>query len=359
MTDLPPRAGAESSAGPLASVITVNTNELHRLRQWLPSVSATRADFEIIVSDNGSGDGSLEFLAERYPAVRVVANGSNIGFCAANNRAADSARGRFLVFLNPDTTVDPDWLTRLIEPFRDPDVGLTTSKILLMKDPDRINTCGNAIHLTGLTLCRGMGKPKETFAAAEDAAAVSGAAFAIRRELFRALGGFDEDYFIYMDETDLSCRAWLAGWRCRTAPQSLVWHDYAMRFGSEKVLRQERNRYQTILKNFRWPTIAALLPGLLLAEAITWAFVLLIEPAHARKKWQAYAEVARRWREIMRKRRTVQALRIRRDRDLVLRMTWNLDFLQVTSHPLSRLAAVVFNPLFLLLWCYAALLVWW
>jgi GT2 family glycosyltransferase len=347
------------SRTPRISIITVNTNELHRLKQYLPSVTASRGDFEILISDNGSRDGSREYLAARYPEVRVVSNGKNIGFCAANNRAAESARGEFLVFLNPDTVVDPDWLTRLLEPFADPSVGMTTSKILLMEEPNRINTCGNDIHLTGLTLCRGLGRLREAFPESEEVAAVSGAAFVIRSDLFRTLGGFDEDFFIYMDETDLSVRARLAGWRCRTAPHSLVWHDYNLRFGSEKIFLQERNRYQMLLKNFRWPTIAVLLPGLILAEAITWGYVLLFQRGHGKKKWKAYAELHRRWSATMRKRRDVQSLRKVRDRDLLRRMGWRLDFYQVSQSPVSRLAGWVFHPLFLLLRAAVMLLVWW
>lgn len=355
-----PRGVAESAIpAPRVSIITVNTNERHRLEKYLPSVTAARGEFEIIISDNGSRDGSLEYLAAEYPAVRVVSNGSNIGFCAANNRAAKAARGEFLVFLNPDTVVDPDWLARLLDPFEDPAVGMTTAKILLMDEPDRINTCGNDVHISGLTLCRGLGRDRDSFAEAEEVAAVSGAAFAIRTDLFRKLGGFDEDFFIYMDETDLSCRAWLADWRCRTAPRSLVWHDYRLRFGSEKILLQERNRYQLLLKNFHWATIAVLLPGLILAEAVTWGFILLFEPGHGRMKWRTYSEIAGRWKEIMRKRRAVQSLRRTRDRHLLRRMGWRLDFLQVARSPVSRLAALVFNPLFLLLRGAALLLVWW
>ncbi len=360
MTETPPRRDTDSRAAtPLASIITVNTNELHRLKKYLPSLLASRGIFEIIISDNGSGDGSREYLAGQYPAVQVVPNGGNIGFCAANNRAAEVARGEFLVFLNPDTEVEPDWLIRLLEPFVDPSVGMTTAKILLMSSPDRINTCGNDVHITGLALCRGAGRLKDAFPEPEEVAAVSGAAFAVRSDLFRMLGGFDEDFFIYMDETDLSCRARLAGWRSLTAPDSVVWHDYTLRFGPDKVFLQERNRYQMILKNFRWPTIAVMLPGFLLAEAITWGFVLLFGRTHWRKKLQAYEEIILRRREILNKRRVVQSARKRNDREILQLMGWNLDFYQVARSPVSRLAAILFNPLFLLLRWMALILVWW
>ena len=216
---------------------------------------------------------------------------------------------------------------------------MTTAKILLMSIPDRINTCGNDVHITGLTLCRGAGRSKDTFTEPEEVAAVSGAAFAVRRDLFRMLGGFDEDFFIYMDETDLSCRVRLAGWRCLTAPGSLVWHDYNLRFGTQKIFLQERNRYQLIIKNFRWPTVAVLLPGLALAEAITWGFILLFGSTHWRKKLQAYEEIILQRREILNKRRVVQSLRKRNDREILRLMGWNLDFFQVapeSGRPFGR-----------------------
>ncbi len=347
------------SASPQASIITVNTNELHRLVKYLPSLMASRGEFEVLIADNGSRDGSLEYLASHYPDVRTLALEKNLGFCVANNRAAQSARGAFLVFLNPDTLVDPDWLVHLLRPFNDAAVGLTTAKILLMTHPDRINTCGNDVHLSGLTLCRGMGRERKCYSVSEDVSAVSGAAFAIRRDLFHQLGGFDEDFFIYMEETDLSCRARLAGWRCAFVPESIVWHDYNLRFGSQKVFFQERNRYRMLIKNLRWPTLVMLLPTLLLAEMVTWGFVLGNDRQNWRNKLRAYDETAKRLGEILRERKRTQALRKKRDRDLILRMGSNLDFGQITQSKAARWAAVVFNPLFFLIRSAVLLLVWW
>jgi GT2 family glycosyltransferase len=347
------------SGSPRASIITVNTNELHRLVKFLPSLTASRGDFEVIIADNGSRDGSLEYISSHYPAVRTLPLGKNLGFCFANNQAAPLARGEFLVFLNPDTHVSPDWLLRLLQPFEDSTVGLTTAKILLMGNPDKINTCGNDVHLSGLTLCRGMGRGREHFSKMEEVAAVSGAAFAIRRSLFHLLGGFDGEFFIYMEETDLSCRARLAGWRCVFVPESIVWHDYSLRFGPEKVFYQERNRYRMLLKNFRWPTLVLLLPTLLLAESVTWGFVLSNDRPNWRNKLRAYGETIKRLREILRKRKETQTLRRTRDRDMIRRMGSSLDFSQTTGSKTARWAAVVFNPLFFLFWVAAIFLVWW
>ena len=212
---------------------------------YMSSVWAAKGNFEVIIADNGSTDGSVEYIEKEFPKTRIVRNGENLGFAGANNRGAKHARGGILVFLNPDTSVEPDWLIELLKPFKDPTVGATTSKLLLMSDASKLNTCGNDVHISGLTLCRGMGQPRENFPVEEEVAAISGAAFAIRREIFQATGGFNESFFIYLEETALSLETRLRGWRCIYTPASVVHHDYALRFGSKKVLYQERNRYLT------------------------------------------------------------------------------------------------------------------
>jgi GT2 family glycosyltransferase len=344
---------------PAASIITVNTNEMHRLEVFLPSVFASRGRYEVIISDNGSTDGCLDALAEQFPDARIVYNGRNIGFAAANNRATEIARNNILVFVNPDTRVHPDWLHHLLQPFGDPWVGLTTSKMLLMRDPDTINACGTTMHITGLTLCRGMGRPVESFAEADEVAAIQGAAFAIRRELFELLGGFDEDFFIYVEESDLSLRARLNGWKCRYVPQSVVWHDYNLRFGPNKVLYQERNRYVMLLKTLKWPTLLALLPVYLLAEIVTWGFVLLKDRTHWTNKLRAYRSTMVNWRAIMRKRRATQRLRRVTDRELLRTMDFRLDFAQAADGWVAYLAGAIFTPAFFALRIAVRGLVWW
>ena len=344
-----------------ASVIIVNYNGGDELWHCLASaVSSVPTGSEVIVIDNASTDASAEAIERDFPHVRLIRSRTNLGFGGGNNLGAQSARGKFLVFLNPDTRVAEGWLAALLAPFEaDPHVGLVTAKVLLAAQPDRINTCGNAVHLTGLTLCRGMGFPKSAFEMAEEVDAVSGAAFAIRRDLFEALGGFDEDFFLYLEDTDLSWRARLAGWRCWYAPDSVVFHDYTLRISPGKVFYQERNRYLMLLKNLRWPTLAVLLPALLLAEAVTWSFVLWGDRANWQNKLDAYRWIMAHWASIAQKRAAIRALRKDRDRDLLQHMGFHLDFGQVGQGRLPRLAQMVFDPLFFLLRGLALIIVWW
>jgi GT2 family glycosyltransferase len=344
-----------------ASIIIVAYNAQAYLEKCLSSVLETSgARCEVILVDNASSDGSAEVAAQKFPHIRVIRNENNLGFGQGNNLGAQGATGQYLVFLNPDTLVEPGWLEALITALEDnPRAGLVTSKILLLNDPERINTCGNAIHLTGLTVCRGLRQSKDTFNQRESVAAVSGAAFAIRRELFEQLGGFDEDFFLYMEDTDLSWRARLAGWDCLYVPESMVLHDYTLRITPLKVFYQERNRYLMLLKSLRWPTLLILSPALLLAEVVTWGFVMRSDREHLGNKWRAYEWIVKHWHIIQSRRRAVQALRRAPDRALLRRTGYRLDFEQAGQGLITSLAHLVFDPLFLLLRQLAFALVWW
>ena len=334
------------SSPPDVSIITVNTNELHRLRVYLPALRVLHGRFELIISDNGSSDGSIEYIEQTFPEARIVKNGDDLGFARACNRGAAFARADVLTFLTPDTIVEPHWLLELVRPFKHSTVGATTSKILLMRDPTKVNTCGNDVHISGLTLCRGIGQSRDSFSEEEEVAAVSGTAFAIRRNLFEQVGGFNEVFFMYMEETSLSLETWLRGFRCVYTPRSIVRHDYALRFGPQKVLLQERNRYLMLLQLYRWRTLVLLVPTLLLAEIVAWGFVITRDRKNWKNKFRAYADVLTHWPVAMRKRRLNQIQRKASDRSILERTSHRLDFGQVAEGAVGKVASSIFDPLF-------------
>lgn len=356
-------AQTQTVAGQLlrASIIIVNYNANEKLLRCLESVlSSLLRDCEVLVVDNNSSDGIADRIEADFPAVRLIRSQTNLGFGGGNNLAAREARGKYLVFLNPDTLVQEGWLEALLAPFdSDAQVGLVTSKILLADDPERINTCGNAVHFTGLTLCRGLGQPREAFGEKQEVDAVSGAAFAIRFELFETLNGFDEDTFLYMEDTDLSWRARLAGWCCLYAPDSVVLHHYTLRMTPLKVFYQERNRYLMLVKSLRWPTLLVLLPAQLLAELMTWGFVFYSDRANFMNKLRAYAWIIANWPSILRKRKATQALRCVPDRKLLRHTTFRVEFEQASKGTVGIVAQFVFNPLFFVLKGLAMMLIWW
>lgn len=373
--DSAPDASQQSAAGsrsaaigrsipyfrPKASVVVVNYNGGASLERCLTSLGTGGCcDSEVILVDNASTDDSADQVEQQFPWVNLVRSHVNAGFGQGNNLGARLARGEYLAFLNPDTLVDQSWLQCLVAALEaDPSAGLATSKLALLAQPETVNACGNEIHFTGLTLCRGLGARVSSFTQREEVAAVSGAAFGVRHDLFDALGGFDSSFFLYLEDTDLSLRARLAGCSCILAPASLVYHDYELTFDPLKVFCLERNRYLLLLKCWRWRTLLLLLPALLLAELVSWGFLLVHNPRWWTSKLRAYVWVVTHWASIMASRAQTQALRQVGDRALLAVCTDRLDFAQTNSGIASSCAQAVFNPLFHLFYGVTLALVRW
>jgi len=332
------------------SIILVTYNNLQDIPACLTSLRPTLGQTdEVIVVDNQSTDGTPALIRENFPWVRLLLSEENAGFGAGCNLGAGVAQGRFLAFLNPDTVVAAGWLDALVQALvSNPDCGLATPKILLLKDPGRINTCGNDINITGLTLCRGMGRPKADFAQNEWVNAVSGAAFIVDRSWFDDLGGFDQEFFLYMEDTDLSLRSRLAGRGCLYVADSVIYHDYRLTFGPRKVFYQERNRCLMLIKNFRATTLWLLFPSLLLAEVITWGYVVLYDRKNWRNKLDACKFIIANHQGIKSAHDRVQALRKSSDCSLIAEHTTLLDFSQTGQGIAQKFAGVLFRPALML-----------
>lgn len=331
-----------------ASIIVVNYNSRNDLEACLPSVcSQSIDDYEVIVIDNDSTDDSISYVREEFPDVRLIPNAENRWYAGGNNVGLEAARGEYLVILNPDVEVDHEWLEHLLEPFdRDATVGLTTSRVVRFDDRSRLNTCGNRAHYTGLGFCRGLNEPVDTYSDKERVPAVSGCAFAIRRDMYEQIGGFDETFEMYLEEMDLSWRARLAGYDIVHVPSSIVYHKYELSVSPQKLFRLERNRYLVLCKHLTVRTLLVLLPSLLLTEVLVWMYA-------ARYGWRGLARKGHAWqwlwanrRAIVAKRQRVQALRERSDRELLAAMDVALPLdqlgvprrLQGMLDPLVRLA---------------------
>lgn len=340
-----------------SSIVIVSYNSMHHLERCLSAIErAAGPVHETIVVDNASTDGSADYVAEYFPWVSLIRSSENEGFATGNNHGVAAARGEYIVALNPDTEVMPGWLDALIEPLRKKQeaaagqlpIGLTTARILMMDARETVNTCGNLPHYTGITTCLGLDRPSAApeLARRRDVPAVSGACFAARRDLWDALGGFDEDFFTYLEDTDLSLRAKLLGYRCVYVPDAVVYHRYTNQFSARKLYYLERNRMAMLLKIYRWRTLALMLPALLLAECVSWGYAVKSGPAYLRAKLDAYGSVLMAWGAIMRRRREVQARRTTGDRPLLRVLAMRLDFAQLAGADLGRLADGLFNPLF-------------
>jgi len=253
---------------PVVSVVVLNWNGVHLLPGSLDSVRAqTLQDVEIIMPDNGSTDGSLELVAERYPEVRVLGFSQNLGFCLAVNAGIRAAGGEFVALLNNDTELDPGCLKELIAVMRaDERVGICAPKMVYYDDPGLINSAGHACGPDGVVVDIGrrqrdgewFNRPREVLGACAGAALY-------RRHMLEEIGLFDPDFFISFEDADLDWRAQWAGWRARYVPTALVKH----REGVSRQIRSRRaaflgmrNTVHVWVKNWPLSSLVRHLPGI-------------------------------------------------------------------------------------------------
>lgn len=236
------------------------------LRDAVAALRASRGvSVEVIVVDNGSPD-----CADLDDGVRILRPGTNTGFAGGCNLGAEAARGATLTFVNSDALVDPDCLARLHRAASHPGTGLAGATILIADEPDTVNSWGNPVHLLGFSWAGGYGHPAEQ-ARGGRCASVSGAVFAVRKDVFVGLGRMDPVYFAYAEDVDLSLRAWLRGLEVVVLPDALAWHHYDFSRNELKLYLLERNRLITVLTTYRARTLLGLAPLLLASEAALYA----------------------------------------------------------------------------------------
>ena len=222
------------------------------LSECLASLHAqTYADFEVIVVDNSSGN-AVRHTELPGRSVRVIANSVNVGFGAAVNQGWRASQSPYIVSLNDDAQADPEWLAELVKAAeRDPEIGMVASQVRL--DGDRLDSAGMVVAPDGSSKQRGHGRPAANYSRFEDVLLPSGSAALFRRAMLEDTGGFDDDFFLYCEDTDLGLRARRRGWRAVYAPAAVVTHRYshsAGRASSLKAYYVERNRLFLLLKNF-------------------------------------------------------------------------------------------------------------
>lgn len=253
----------------ILSIVIICWNDLKVIKDCLSSIYAERAglELEVVVSDNGSTDGSIDYIRKHYPEVRIVSNGANLGFAKGNNAGIRVARGKYVLILNPDTIIHKDALAKLVE-FAEThaEAGAFGCRVL---NPDGSDQCP-AVPLPTLmgTLLsapalRWLGCLSKTLLADRypgwDGTSVreigrqSGCCLLVRRDLLNELNGFDERFFYHCEETDLCCRIWKAGWKILFCPNAVITHlggQSVGRFPIRFAIETFRSRYRYFYKHF-------------------------------------------------------------------------------------------------------------
>lgn len=325
-----PEARARRSPGdlPLVSAVVVNWNGIAHLPPCLASLaSQSYANLEIIVVDNGSTDGSLDFVkAECGSRVQLIECATNLGFAAGNNLGIRSGKGAYLALLNNDAVADAGWVGALVRAAEaDARIGMCASKIYLHGMPGVLDSAGLLLSRDGVGRGRGrLETDRAEFAREEDVLVPSACAALYRRAMLDEIGLFDEDFFAYCEDSDLGLRGRLAGWRCRYVPDAVVFHKYSgstASYSSFKAFHVERNRVWVVVKCFP-PRLLAASVLYTVARYLAQAYGALSgrgaagRMAEGTPAWRMVGIVVRAWGAalrrlpaMLRKRRRVEALR--------------------------------------------------
>ena len=267
---------------PLACVITVT----HDSAACVPRLLAgLRADpprgyrRRVIVVDNASSDGTAEAVRRRFPEALLLRNDRNEGFGAACNRAARRALeegAEYLAFVGPDTEVTPGWLEPLLRALdEDPRLASVQPLVVRADAPDRVNTRGNRIHFLGFGFAGGNGTEAEACPpGVHPCAYASGNALVVRAREFLDAGGFDEPFFLYVEDQDLGWRFRLEGRENAAVLHARVVHHYDFEKRPEKFYYLERNRWVFLFSHFQARTLLLAAPALLVTECAVWAYFL-------------------------------------------------------------------------------------
>ena len=240
----------------LVSVIVVNYNGIRFLKKCLHSLLIqTYKDVEIILVDNGSNDDSVIYVKKEFPSVRIIINKKNVGFAKGSNIGIKEAKGELVATLNNDTEVSPRWIEELAAVMSsNKDVGMCSSKILLMRDHDIIDSTGICISRSGACWDRGMSeKDVGQYEYIEDIFGPCACAAMYRKSMLQEIGLFDEDFCAYMEDADLAFRGRLAGWSCYYVPKAIVYHIHGGTAGymtDYTVYHGNRNIIWNCMKNF-------------------------------------------------------------------------------------------------------------
>ncbi len=351
---------------PKIAILVVTYNNEKDIPQLVESLAHTNypADAMVLyIADNDSHDTTVQSLNESLKKfsceVVFIKNVANLGFDVANNELYEHAKNKnnpdYVVLLNPDTIVDPQWLTELIMCMKQhTEAGAVQSLLLLKSDPTKINSAGNALFYGGIGYVSHMGEKRATVYGKDvyDIGYASGAAVCYRASVLRETGLFYPDFF-YMEDVDLSWRIHLLGYHVVVCPQSVVWHNYRYSKGVYKMKAIELNRHKALLQNYKLPTLIVLSPILLLFEVMVLAVSCM--QGWWKEKLKNYTEIFSMCTIIQERRKQIRRTRKVSDRVVLKQMALMIHFPE--GDPTIVTYSV--NPLFALYGWVVRTCIWW
>ncbi len=336
---------------PFVTLLVLCTNEKHFLDECLSSLSRqSYKNYRIIILDNNSTDGSKEFIRKCYPDIEIISFKDNLGYAKANNEGLkysfNKLKADFSLVLNSDIKADVNMVKEMVSSYKlalmnHIKVGLVQPVILLYDKPKKLNTKGNTIHYLGFGYCKDYLRDyKKQQIKDGEIISASGAALLISRDYFRNVGGFDEDFFIYNEDQNLSYRGIMQEYVHLLSSKALLYHKYNFHRRPFKMYHSEKNRLMILLENYEAKTLLVMVPIIFLNE-----FMILVYSLTNRwllLKIKSYVYVITHFRSIFNKREIIQRKRLISDCILLEKLDCTLDF-EVVNNWLIR---DIINPLF-------------
>lgn len=324
---------------PLISIVVLNCNGAN----WLPKcfetiLAQTIIDqIETIMVDNKSSDNSVVVAREwfaKFPNATIVLNSENLGFCEGNNSGARAAHGRWLLFLNNDTWLEPDCMEKLVQGTEK--LGAAASTPLVLNYPDNSY---QDFGFYGFDLF-GLPSPSAVATCTREIFIAGGCSYFIRTDVFNEIGMFDAEYFIYSDDSDVSWRVWIAGYKVVGIFEARLHHRGAagvnpsggittveFRTTDRKRFLTNRNSILTLLKNGRHILLLPLIPLIawLFLESLAGAVILRRWSFTRESFWNALRDCWRLRGHILRKRKEIAIFRKRSDFRMLRFFKWRLN----------------------------------
>lgn len=312
---------------PALSILLVNYNGLAHLEECLSSIETQDyRDFEVIMVDNASKDGSLDFVRTRFPWVKVVVSQTNLGFAGGNNLGIPHCRGRDIFFLNNDTRLAQGALRELDEAIRaNPAIRIFACFLVNYGDHTLVDSAGDSLYAMGPTFSFTR-YPVSMFTRPRLVTSACAGAAVYGREVLEKIGWFDEDFFLNFEDLDLGFRAQHAGEKTLFLPQVKVYHKGSATLGGKKspvsTFYAEKNFGLFVLKNFPAANLLRFLPALVFVKSARFVSLLLHGGIYhyLRGNWACLKQIP----IILPKRRRIQAASVLSsgDFDNLLRKNW-------------------------------------
>lgn len=264
------------------TIVIPNYNGKHFMEPCLASLKKqTYQNFRILVVDNASEDGSIEYMKEVYPEIDVIALDKNYGFSKAVNVGIQNSCTAYVILLNNDTTVDEHYVEEMVKAIsRSPRIFSVSSKMIQMYHPDLIDSAGDLYTVIGWGVCRGTGRPVSNYTEPEEIFSACAGAAIYRRAVFKKIGYFDESHFAYMEDIDIGYRAKIYGYKNMYCPTALVYHvgsgTSGSKYNSFKVKLSSRNNIYLDYKNMPVGQLIINLPALFAGYLVKYLFFVKI-----------------------------------------------------------------------------------